>query len=119
MITMGLFDNLAALAGGIDPSRHPAGIKVMAFIDAQPGGLNGLVARFHEHGLGAIVDSWVGTGENLPVSAEQIESVLGPEGIGKLAGKIGLPAGMVAALAARFLPQLIDQATPHGLPPQP
>jgi uncharacterized protein YidB (DUF937 family) len=114
---MGLLDNLVSMAGGIDPTRHPAGAKVMEFINSRPGGLQGLVARFHEHGLGDIIDSWVGRGENLPISAGQLKSVFGEDGINTMAEKFGFPAGMVTALAAQYLPQLIDHATPQGMAP--
>jgi uncharacterized protein YidB (DUF937 family) len=117
---MSLLGNLASLVGGdIDPTQHPAGAKVMEFINQQPGGLDGLVTRFHDQGLGEIVDSWVGSGQNLPISADQVKSVLGDDGLETMAAKLGLPAGMVNELAAKFLPQLIDNATPDGtVPPQ-
>jgi uncharacterized protein YidB (DUF937 family) len=116
---MSLLGNLASLVGDIDPTQHPAGAKVMEFINQQPGGLDGLVTRFHEQGLGEIVDSWVSSGQNLPISADQVKSVLGDDGIETMAAKLGLPAGMVNELAAKFLPQLVDNATPDGtVPPQ-
>ncbi len=42
----------------------------------QPGGLNGLIFRFPEKGLGEVASSWVSTGENSPIVAHALHSVL-------------------------------------------
>ena len=62
----------------------------MQMINSQPGGLSGLVQQFHDKGLGGLVTSWVGTGQNLPISADQIQHVLGSEQVKELAAKAGI-----------------------------
>jgi len=59
-------------------------------LNSQPGGLPGLVQIFHEKGLGGIVNSWVSTGHNMPVSAEQIRGVPGSEQVQQFAAKVGI-----------------------------
>ncbi len=81
------------------------------------GGLAGLVDKFHQGGLGDVVNSWISTGQNLPVSADQIRQVLGPDTIGKLAQQLGLGHGDVAAQLAQALPHLVDHLTPNGQMP--
>ena len=78
------------------------------------GGLAGLVTKFQQGGLGDIVGSWVGSGQNLPVSADQVSGVLGNDTIAQLAQKLGLGHGEVAGQLSQMLPQLVDKLTPHG-----
>lgn len=78
------------------------------------GGLAGLVQQFQQGGLGDVVASWVSTGQNLPVSAEQLTQVLGSDTIGQLAQQLGLSNGDVAGQLSQLLPQLVDRLTPNG-----
>lgn len=84
----------------------------------QGGGLQGLVQAFHGNGLGDLVNSWIGSGQNLPVSGSQIESVLGSDAIQALAAKTGLNSGDVSTKLSQVLPGLIDHLTPNGAMPQ-
>ncbi len=76
--------------------------------------LGGLVARFSEAGLAEQASSWVGTGQNLPVSAEQIGQVFGNSALGDMAAQLGMPSEQVAGHLANLLPQVIDGLTPGG-----
>ncbi|MBL8435101.1 MAG: DUF937 domain-containing protein [Zoogloea sp.] len=76
--------------------------------------LGGLVARFSEAGLAEQARSWVGTGQNLPVSAEQIGQVFGNSALGDMAAQLGMPSEQVAGHLANLLPQVIDGLTPGG-----
>ena len=78
------------------------------------GGLEGLVRRFQSAGLGAEVDSWIGGGSKLPVSAAQIRSALGDGPLRILAEHAGLDEDDAAAHLAVLLPQMIDKLTPGG-----
>jgi len=69
-------------------------------------------------GLAHVVNSWISRGQNLPISAEQIQSVLGSEQIKSLAGKLGLSTDQVSSQLAGLLPQVIDKLTPNGTLPQ-
>ena len=78
------------------------------------GGLEGLVAKFQQGGMGEIVQSWIGTGGNLPISADQIQSVLGSEQVAGLTKAMGIDSSQLA----HALPGLIDHLTPGGQLPQ-
>ena len=84
----------------------------------QTGGLSGLIGSFQKGGLAEAVNSWVSTGRNIPVSAEQIQSVFGNEKIQKLAGKLGISTDQVSVQLAEVLPQVIDKLTPNGKLPE-
>ena len=82
------------------------------------GGLTGLVNTFNQKGLGDLVSSWISTGRNLPISAEQIQSVLGSSQVQALAAKAGISPEMASSAISRILPHLVDKATPGGqIPP--
>jgi uncharacterized protein YidB (DUF937 family) len=82
--------------------------------DGQGGGLAGLMQKFQAAGLGEQMNSWVGTGQNLPVSAEQLGSVLGPDQMGQMAERMGLSTGDLGTQLSQLLPQAVDQFTPGG-----
>ncbi len=77
-------------------------------------GLGPVLQGLKDKGLGDVVASWIGTGENLPVTPDQIAHGLGPEAIENLAARLGLPPGEASVLLSKFLPQIIDKLTPHG-----
>lgn len=81
------------------------------------GGLSGIINAFQQGGLGHIADSWVGTGENLPVSPDQLTQVLGADKIGQIASQLGMSQGDAAGGLAKILPELINHITPNGQMP--
>lgn len=85
---------------------------------ASMGGLGGILEAFQKGGLGHLADSWVGTGENLPVSGDQLTQVLGRDKINAIANQLGMGNGDVAGQLAQMLPQLINHVTPNGQVPQ-
>ena len=85
---------------------------------ASMGGLGGIIEAFQKGGLGHITDSWVGTGENLPVSGDQLTQMLGSDKISAIANQLGMGHGDVAGQLAQMLPQLINHITPNGQVPQ-
>lgn len=85
---------------------------------SQNGGLDGLLKKFQSGGLGDVVASWVGTGENLPVSAQQIQAVLGSEQVAAIASKLGVDPQQVASQIAQVLPGLVSKLTPNGQMPE-
>jgi len=82
------------------------------------GGLGALVEQFSHHGMGDAAKSWVGTGQNLPVSPDQITQVLGSDRISQMAQQLGLGHGEVAGQLSQLLPQVVDKLTPNGQIPQ-
>ncbi|MGE8690690.1 MAG: YidB family protein [Achromobacter sp.] len=115
---MSLLDSLASMAGGGQQggsaSLLPALIEQLS---KYPGGLSGLIESFQKGGLSEIVASWVGTGQNLPVSADQLGSVLDPGVVNELAAKTGQDSDSLLGSLSSLLPQLVDQATPDGTVP--
>jgi uncharacterized protein YidB (DUF937 family) len=120
---MGLFDQVAGAIGAASGSASEPGSRALAGImelinNPQTGGLAGLVQSFHAGGLSDVVNSWISGGTNLPISAEQIQRVLGNEQIAKIAAQLGINTDQASAHLAEFLPQVIDNLTPNGALPQ-
>mgnify|MGYP001578970123 CR=1 FL=1 len=86
--------------------------------NGEMGGLGGLVSKFQQAGMGEVISSWIGKGENLPISAEQISSVLGRGALGKIASQLGLDPSQASGQLSQMLPGLIDKLTPDGVAPQ-
>jgi uncharacterized protein YidB (DUF937 family) len=78
------------------------------------GGLGALLQQLQQGGLGEAAQSWVSTGQNLPVSADQLQAALGGDRIGALAQQVGLDPGDLAGQLAQYLPQVVDRLTPDG-----
>ncbi len=85
--------------------------------DGAQGGLGGLIARFQQAGMGDVIGSWVGSGQNQAISGEQLSTVLGPDALSGLAGKLGMSEGDAASQLSTILPGLIDKLTPQGQAP--
>jgi len=82
------------------------------------GGLGGLLEQFTRGGLGEQAKSWVSTGENMPVSPDQVSDVFGQDAMGSLASQLGMPQAEVAGQLSDLLPGLVDKLTPRGQIPQ-
>jgi len=83
------------------------------------GGLGALIGALSQGGLGNAANSWVSTGQNLPISAEQLQSALGGGGmLGQLAQQAGMSTGDAATGLSQILPDLVDKLTPNGQLPQ-
>ena len=91
---------------------------IMNLISEQNGGLSGLIQKFTSNGLGDIVNSWTGTGDNLPISPDQISKVLGPDTIKNIAEKTGLDTKAVTGQLTTLLPEVINKLTPDGKIPE-
>jgi uncharacterized protein YidB (DUF937 family) len=117
---MGLLDNILGSvmnnAGG--SGQNPLLQVAMQMLTQQgengQSGLADIVSKFQAGGLGNLADSWVGTGENLPVSAEQITQILGNGKIADLANQFGISTEQISSGLSQYLPELINQATPNG-----
>lgn len=111
---MGLLDSLAG--GMLEKVMGEKGAMAQVAMDMlnQHGGLSGVLDKFKEGGLAAEAASWVGKGENLPISADQIASVLGNGQIAELAAKFGIDANTLSAQIAEHLPSIVDKLTPDG-----
>ena len=114
---MGLFDSVAgAVLGKLGGEQ--GGMAQMAIeLLNQHGGLSGVLDKLKEGGLGSQVASWVGTGENLPISAEQISQVLGNSQLAEMAAKFGITPDVLAGQLAQHLPGVVNKLTPDGTVP--
>jgi uncharacterized protein YidB (DUF937 family) len=86
--------------------------------DGAQGGLGGLVAKFQQAGLGEVIGSWVGSGQNQAISGEQLTHVLGSDTLSGLAAKLGVSPDDAAGPLSSILPGLIDHLTPQGQAPE-
>lgn len=84
---------------------------------APASGLSGLLQQFQNAGLGQHVSSWVGSGENLPLTAQQVLGAIPPDQIDAWASKVGMSHEAVAGILAQVLPHAVDHATPDGQVP--
>ncbi len=81
------------------------------------GGLGGLVSKFEQAGLGDTINSWVGKGQNAPISGGQLNDVLGSDVVAGIAQKLGVNSATLLPMLATLLPTLVDHLTPHGQVP--
>jgi len=93
-------------------------VLAMLANDGQGGGLAALVQKFQAAGMGEQMNSWVGSGQNLPVSPEQVGSVFGPDPMSQMAERMGLSTGDLSAQMSQVLPQAVDHFTPGGQMPE-
>jgi uncharacterized protein YidB (DUF937 family) len=108
---MGLLDGLVGGAVG-------AGLAVAASrIIEQHGGVQGVINQMQQHGLGDTVRSWVSTGPNAPITAEQIHQVFGSGTIDDIARRAGMNPQQLTQQLAQFFPQAVDHLTPNGQVP--
>ena len=84
----------------------------------QNGGLEGVLGKFRQGGLAQQADSWVGTGQNMNNSADQLQQVFGSSTISDLASRLGMPADQAGSAMAQMLPDVINQLTPQGQVPE-
>ncbi len=110
-----LMGMLSGLAGGGKEQSPMLGMALKLI--EQNGGLPAIVEKLRAAGLGAQVESWIGTGANLPVSGEQITSALGSGALGPLASLLGGEGAASNALAT-MLPNVVNTMTPSGSVPQ-
>jgi len=110
---MGLLDGLLGGAVGAEMAT-----VVNSFIQ-QHGGVQGIVAQLEKQGFGPTVRSWVGTGQNAPISSDQVHEVFGSGTIAQLAAKVGMNPQELAQKLSQVLPTAIDKLTPEGkVPPK-
>lgn len=119
---MGLLDTALGMLGGNNQTNDPKAMLIQAAIgllsnQQQGGGLQNLLGAFQNAGLGSIVSSWVSTGQNLPISADQIQQALGGGHLSQLASASGLSHEDTAQQLSDLLPGLIDKMTPNGQVP--
>ena len=121
---MGMLDGLigSALggmmgAGGSGQAQSPL-LQIALQLLQQNGGVAGVLDKFRQGGYADQADSWQSAGQNMPLSGNALQEVLGSGTIGQIAGQLGMSHGDAAGGLAQMLPQLIDQFTPNGEIPE-
>jgi uncharacterized protein YidB (DUF937 family) len=114
---MGIFDSLGGafkdVTGQVEAAAAPALISAV-LAKTNLGDLQGMVSQLQQGGLSTQVQSWLGNGANLPVSADQLKAALGNEQVKQLAQHFGLPIDAALNMLAQHLPTAVDQASPDG-----
>jgi uncharacterized protein YidB (DUF937 family)/outer membrane protein OmpA-like peptidoglycan-associated protein len=116
---MALFDSI--IGSSIEKfglSKESSGGLLAALVgliaDPKSGGFGGFLDKFRNAGLGSAVDSWITTGDNGPLSDNQVESALGAEAIGNFADQAGVDRGTATSALAGMIPGVVDTLTPDG-----
>ena len=118
---MGFLDELTGgvagkLFGGTDKNKLFE--SIMGMINSpQIGGLSGLAQQLKDKGLGDAISSWISTGRNLPVSADQIKQALGADKVQEISQNVGVSEEETSTGLASLLPEIIDKLTPDGKVP--
>jgi uncharacterized protein YidB (DUF937 family) len=113
----GMAGGAGAAGGGLSAANHAdLAHAVLDMLGSQQagGGLGGLAQVFEQQGLGNVISSWIGTGQNKSISADQITNVLGSGQLQQLGQKTGIPPALVATALTTLLPMLVDKLTPNG-----
>ncbi len=120
---MGMLDGLlGSMMGGMmggNQSAQGAGganpmIQMALQMLQQNGGIEGLLAKFQQAGMGQQAQSWVGTGQNMPISADALSQIFGQGQMGQIAQQLGMSHEEAAGGLAQALPHVVDQMTPSG-----
>ena len=109
---MGMLDGLL---GGIVGAGL---VSVVSGIVEKHGGLQGVVNEFEKSGLGATVQSWVGTGPNQAISPDGVNRALGGDLLQQLAAKTGMSVQELTQKLSQVLPEAVDKLTPDGVLPR-
>jgi uncharacterized protein YidB (DUF937 family) len=112
--TMGLQDVLGKLGGN---RGHQGGIDNVQQLFGG-GGLQGIVGTLNNHGMGQQVQSWIGTGQNQPISGSDIQRAVDPNKLQQQAQQQGMTTDEYSNHVAQALPDMVDQATPQGMVPK-
>lgn len=98
-----------------DMVGHPANLfnqVVFTLVRDHPGGLQGLLDRFTQAGLGTHVASWLSDEPNQPLTARELGRVFDAGEIAALASKLGVSPTEAGARLATTLPDIVNRMTP-------
>ena len=119
----GLGDILGGLAGGSGRSSGGAAgglggllgslLPVLGGMLAN-GGLQKVLSGFQANGLSSQANSWVGTGENAPISGDDVKKVVSADELSQIAAKLGVSEDEAADAVAQVLPTVVDKVSPEG-----
>ena len=118
---MAIFDSIISeVAGkfGLGDKAGPLlGALLSTITSSEGGGITGFISKFTGAGMGDLVNSWISSGDNQPISENQLSSVLGNETINDIASKVNIPSSTASSALAFMLPNVVDKLTPDGIVP--
>jgi uncharacterized protein YidB (DUF937 family) len=114
-MTMALNDIVSKL-GGKDGQQ--GGVASLQHLVSSSGGLQGLTSKLSSNGLGRQVQSWVGHGQNEPVSGSQVQRAVDPDTVNHMSRQAGMTPEETSDHVAKALPDMVSQATPEGRMPE-
>ncbi|MDP8032708.1 YidB family protein [Pasteurella atlantica] len=103
---------VSSLIGG--NKQNQAIPQLLQSLLSSQGGVEGLMGKLQQGGLGDVVSSWIGTGENQEVSSQQIKEVIGEDELRNVAQQAGVDENEVPNLLSQYLPQVVDKLSPNG-----
>jgi len=126
---MGLLDGLLGqvMGGMMGGAQTPTGtqppigtqgqnplLAIALQVLQQNGGLQGVLSKLQQAGYGAQAQSWIGTGQNMPIDPAALSQVFGHGQLGQIAQQLGISNEDASSGLAHMLPQVMDQMTPQG-----
>jgi len=114
---MSMMDTIQEKAASVLGSSNTQLTQAVSKLIDECGGMDGLVQKFQDKGLGDVVQSWIGNTPNKSVTADQITNVFGPALIQKVASKVGMSPEALSSQLATYLPLLVDKLSPDGMMP--
>jgi uncharacterized protein YidB (DUF937 family) len=111
---MGIQDTLTKLGG---QKGQEAGMAAIQKLVSASGGLQGITSKLNSTGMGKQVQSWIGHGDNQPISGSDVKQCVDPGALSQVAQQAGMTPDEASNHVAEVLPQMVDQATPQGKMP--
>lgn len=121
---MSFFKDIVKSAMGANTSAGQAETQTQHFINVvlrmllAMGGVDGLVNKFQQAGLGDLAASWVGIGKNKSIMPDQLTNVLGKDKVAAMAQQLGITESQGASVLSQILPAMVDKLTPDGKVPE-
>lgn len=113
---MDILNTIQSALGG-EEKKDDLMSSIMQLLGGQ-GGLQNLISQFDSKGLGDVIGSWVGTGQNKSISPDQLQNVFGSDALGGIASKLGLNVNDLTGQLSNLLPGVVDKLTPEGKVPE-
>jgi uncharacterized protein YidB (DUF937 family) len=113
---MRILDDITAKLGG--QQGQEGGLASLQKMFTSNGGLQGMMSKLSNSGMGQQVQSWVGTGENQPVSGHQVQQAMDPNELHSMAMKAGMSDEEASDQIAQAMPAMVNDVTPQGQIPQ-
>ena len=82
-------------------------------------GLSRLLEQFKGAGLGDKADSWVGTGENQPLTPDEVKKAIGDDRLATMSKQTGQSVGSLTTDLSKMIPAAVNKLTPDGKVPDP